>query len=103
VNNISFDAGRSLNGNGIVYFAGSVSLIAGNNSSFSGLLYIEDGFTMRQTSDIYGAVVCKGNCNIQGAGDYATIWYDDDVLSELRTKIGLYRWSNAFRSILNQE
>lgn len=100
---IKFDATRGLNGTAILYIDGNVSLIAGNHSSFSGLIYIDGNLTMRQTSDIYGAVVCNGSVNLQGSGDYATISYDDDVLNSLRTHVGQYMWVGAFRSVINRE
>jgi hypothetical protein len=78
-------------------------MISGNNSSFSGLLYIDGTFTMRETADIYGAVVVTGNTTIQGSGDSSSIYYDDDVLSALRTQIGQYRWVGALRSVINRE
>jgi hypothetical protein len=103
VASITFNAARSLNGTAIVFIEGNVSMISGNNSSFSGLLYIDGTFTMRETADIYGAVVVTGNTTIQGSGDSSSIYYDDDVLSALRTQIGQYRWVGALRSVINRE
>jgi hypothetical protein len=103
VNSITFDAARSLNGTAIVYIEGNVSMISGNNSSFSGLLYIDGTFTMRETSDIYGALVVTGNATMQGSGDSSSVYYDDDVLAALRTQIGQYRWTGALRTVINQE
>ena len=100
---ITFDAARGLNGTSVVYIDSNVTLLPGNNSSFNGLLYIDGNLTMRQKSDIWGAVVCHGNATLQGSGDYATIWYDDDVLNSLRQAIGMYRWSGAFRPVINRE
>jgi hypothetical protein len=100
---ISFDATRSLNGTGIIYFKGDVKLLAGNNSSFNGLVFVDGDVSMEQTADIYGALVCTGSVTLQGSGDYASVWYDDAVLAGLRTQIGQYRWSGAFRTVLNQE
>lgn len=100
---LKFDAARSLNGTGLVFVEGSVTMISGNNSFFTGMLYIDGNMTMRETSDIYGAVVVTGNMTVQGSGDYATIYYDGDALSQLNSRIGQYRWSGAFRSVVNNE
>ena len=100
---ITFDLARSLNGTAAVYIDSNVTLLPGNDSSFNGLLYVDGNFTMRQKSDIYGAVVCTGNMTLRGSADYATIWYDDEVLKSIRRAIGVYRWSSAFRSVINTE
>ena len=103
VSSISFDSLRNLSGTGVVYINGDVSLESGNNSSFNGMLYIDGDFTMRETSDIYGALICTGNVTLEGSGDYATVSYDDAVLAILRTHIGQYIWVGAFRSVINHE
>ena len=100
---ISFDSSRSLNGTAALYIDANVQLQPGNNSNFNGLLYVDGALTMRQRSDIHGAVVVRGNMTIQGSGDYASVWYDDDVLNSLRLAIGKYRWSGAFRPVFNRE
>jgi len=100
---IDFDASRGLNGTAIVFVSGDVTLNEGNNSSFNGMLYVDGDFEMRQTSDIYGALICTGHIKLKGSGDYATISYDDDVLGSLRTHVGQYMWVGAFRSVINRE
>ncbi|MEE2888042.1 MAG: hypothetical protein VX951_11495 [Planctomycetota bacterium] len=100
---LDLDSTRGLNGTGIVFVSGQVTLAAGNNSSFNGLLYVEGDFEMRQTSDIYGALVCTGSIKLKGSGDYATVSYDDDVLGSLRTHVGQYMWVGAFRPVINRE
>ena len=79
----------------IVICRGNLTLLPGNGSMFSGLLYVDGNFTMRSPSEIRGAVVGTGNVTIQGASDYATIYYDDDVLDALRARIGTYRQVTA--------
>ena len=54
---------------------------------------------MRQPSVINGSVIVTGAFFIQGSGDYATIYYDDDVLNTLRTEIGQYRWGSPVRDL----
>jgi hypothetical protein len=100
---ITFDAARSLNGGGVLFSTGDIVLAAGNNSSFSGLIYLQGDLQLLETSDIYGAVVCNGGVQASGSGDYATIWFDDGVLTDLRIRVGQYRWSSAFRPVLSAE
>jgi hypothetical protein len=100
---MTFDSIRGLNGTGIVYVAGSLAAISGNNSSFNGLLFVTGDMSIEETADIYGAAVVQGNVTVKGSGDYATIWYDADALSAVRREIGQYRWVGAFRPVINKE
>ncbi len=99
VSNITFDSTRALNGTAVVYIKGDVTLAIGNNSNFNGLLYIDGNLTMRQPSVMNGSVIVTDDFFIKGSGDYATIYYDDDVLNTLRTEIGQYRWSSPVRDL----
>ncbi len=100
---ITFNSTRSLNGTGIVFVDGNMSAESGNNSSFSGLLYITGNITLNETADVYGTAIVQGNLLVKGAGDYATMSYDDGALATIRREIGQYRWVGAFRTVLNQE
>jgi hypothetical protein len=95
VASINFDNARPLQGTGIVYIKGNVTISPGSNSTFNGLLYVDGNLTVRAPSEIRGAVVLTGNLSVQGSSDFATIIYDDDVLSALRLIVGQYRRSTA--------
>ncbi len=100
---IKFDSSRPLMGTGVLYFNGNVTLLPGSNSSFSGLIYVDGNLTVRAPSEILGAVVVTGNVTVQGAADFATITYDDDILNALRLDVGQYRLFNAFRRPVAQD
>ncbi len=93
--NVQFDAARPLLGNAIVVSRGNTTLAPGNNSNFSGMLYVEGNLTVRAPSEINGSVVCTGNVTVQGVPDYATINFDPDVLEALMRQLGNYRISNT--------
>lgn len=97
----SFDSTRPLSGTGIVYLRGNVTLLPGSNSAFNGLLYVDGNLTVRAPSEILGAVVVTGNVTVQGASDFATIAYDDEILNALRRDIGQYRRTTAITRPLN--
>lgn len=80
-----------LSGTAIVVVRGNVMMNPGNNSNFSGLLYVEGNLTVRDPSEIRGSVICTGNMTVQGAGDFATITFDAGVLNALMTQVGNYR------------
>ena len=92
---MTFDSSLPLNGTAIVIIRGNTTMISGNNSLFSGLLYVEGNLTVRAPSEINGSVVCTGNLTVQGSGDYATINYDGDVLESLMNSLGNYRMANS--------
>jgi hypothetical protein len=100
---VTLSGGKGLNGTGIVYVEGNLTVSAGNTSNFNGLLYVTGNLTLNETTDVFGAAIVQGNLAVQGTGDYATIWYDDDVMAALRRQIGQYRWTGAFREVINRE
>jgi hypothetical protein len=96
---ITFDASRPLTGTGVVYVQGNVTIDVGSSSVFNGLLYVDGDVVMRAPSEINGALVVTGTLDMSGVGDFATIQYDDGVLSALRVEIGNYRLSGAIRPL----
>ncbi|MFT4512743.1 MAG: hypothetical protein ACI89X_001546 [Planctomycetota bacterium] len=92
---MQFDASNPLEGAGLVIIRGNVTLSPGNNSLFSGLLYVEGNLTVRAPCEINGSVICTGNMTIQGSADFATINYDEEALSSLMDNFGNYRRANA--------
>lgn len=96
---ITFDAATPLAGFALVYIRGNCMIRPGSNSNFSGLLYVEGNLDVRAPSEIDGAVVVTGNFTLQGAGDFATINYNDEVLNTLRQSVGQYRFMGPFRPI----
>ena len=100
---LTLGSNKGLNGTGIVYIEGDVTVAAGTTSNFSGLLYVTGDLTLNETTDVFGAVIVQEDLVVQGMGDYATIWYDDKVLAALRREIGQYRWTGAIREVINRE
>ncbi len=92
---MTFTAAQPLKGTGVVAIIGNTTIGQGSYSAFSGLLYVQGNLTIREPSEIQGAVVVTGTVNVQGASDYATITYDDAILSHLRQELGTYRLSSA--------
>ncbi|MBX3464724.1 MAG: hypothetical protein KF830_16260 [Planctomycetes bacterium] len=92
---LQINASRPLNGTGIVIVRGNLVMNAGNNSLFSGLLYVEGNLTVRAPSEINGSVICGGNMTVQGASDFATINFDEGVLDALLSRFGNYRLSST--------
>ena len=96
-NTINFDAVRPLRGTALVIVRGNMTMTPGNNSDFSGMLYVDGNLTVREVCTLRGSVVCTGNLTVQGSGtnQYALIEYNGDVLNDLLGRVGNYTTSNA--------
>lgn len=92
---MTFTAAQPLKGTGVVAIVGNTTIDVGSYSAFSGLLYVQGNLTIREPSEIQGAVVATGTVTVQGASDYATVTYDDGILNHLRQELGTYRLSSA--------
>ncbi len=90
---------RRLEGNALVYVRGNVDFQVGNQSYFTGLLYVNGNVTMRESLEFNGTLVCTGTVTIQGQSDWINITYDDGALNGLRTEIGQYRLAGAIRRL----
>lgn len=90
---LNLDSSHPLLGSGIVVVRGNCVIAQGSNSNFSGLLYVEGNLTMRDPSEINGAVVVTGNCTIQGSGDFSTIRFDQTILDAMMMSFGNYQRS----------
>lgn len=92
---LTIDSSAPLQGSGLVIIKGNVNLNPGNNSLFSGLLYVEGNLTVRAPCELNGSVICTGNVTVQGSSDFATINYDEGALSALMQTFGNYRRANS--------
>ncbi len=96
---LAFTAARRLEGNGIVYVKGNVTIAAGSNSFFTGFLYVDGNVTIIAPVEFNGALVCTGTLALAGVSDFVNVNYDSSALNMLRTEIGQYRLSGAIHSI----
>lgn len=90
-----FDEDRPLTGTGVLVVNGNVLIDQASYSSFSGLLYVNGNLTVREPSELQGAVVVTGSVTVQGASDYATVTFDDGIVNRLRQTLGTYRQASA--------
>jgi hypothetical protein len=92
---LTLDSSNPLLGVGMVIVRGNLTLSPGNNSNFSGLLYVDGDLTIRSPCEINGAVVCTGSVLVQGASDFATINFDNGILEQLMQDFGNYRLAST--------
>jgi hypothetical protein len=94
---LTFDRDRPLRGKAIVYVEGDVTLQAGSNSFFSGLLIVTGRLTIEAPSLLRGAIVARGGVTVRGQADYAEVEFDESILDSLILEIGQYRLSSSVR------
>jgi hypothetical protein len=100
---VTFTAASPLKGTGVVAIVGNTTIGQGSYSAFSGLLFVQGNLTIREPSEIQGAVVVTGSVTVEGASDYATITYDDTILASLRQQLGTYRLSSTYSRPLAED
>ena len=100
---LTFDGSKPLRGTGVVIVVGDVTLSPGSYSAFSGLLYIQGNLTIREPTEVQGAVVVTGSVLLQGASDSVFVTYDDKILNHLRQELGTYRLASAVSRPMAQD
>jgi len=93
---ITFTDVRPLRGTGIVVVDGDATFAAGSNSFFNGMLVVRGKLTVRGPVYVRGTVVVTGAADVTGTGgDYSELIYDANILGEVLTLLGQYRFSTA--------
>lgn len=86
-----FDEKHPLQGGGILYVNGNLTIKPRTNASFFGEVYVAGNLDMDSPSVLSGSVVVRGKVDVRGAGDVSEIAYNDDILNVVRQKLGQYR------------
>jgi len=92
-----FDAAHPLTGGGVLYVDGDLTLVAGSNSNFVGLIFVTGQIDFCSPSWVEGQVIAVGGGTI-GEGDYdkANVIYNADVLNLVVQLIGNYRMKRTY-------
>jgi hypothetical protein len=88
--NATFDAAHRLNGSGLLIVNGSLTVPAGSNAYFSGVIYVTGDVSISGPAQLSGALIAQGNFSLSGGIDVATIQYDPTVLNSLRQQMSAY-------------
>ena len=93
---VVFDDNHPLRGTGVVVVRGNCTLESGNNSFFSGLLFVDGHLEMKAPAYVRGSVIVTGDATLLGTGgDYAEIEFDIDLVNDLISKMSRYRESKT--------
>lgn len=90
--NTTFDATTPLIGSGILVVLGDLTIAAGSNSNFNGLIYVTGDYHQHAPSLVSGAIVGLGNITLEGAGDFAEVDYDSAMITQIQKDMVQYRF-----------
>jgi len=94
--NAAFNSVNKLNGGGILYVNGNLTITAAaGDCLFSGVIYVTGTTTITGEALISGAVVSVGNVSMNGNGGVAEIDYDGPILDSVRQQVAQYRENKA--------
>jgi hypothetical protein len=98
-NTATFDNTTPLRGSGVLVVNGNLTV--GGNSNWNGILYVMGNYVQTQPASVSGSVVVAGGqtptttatANLTGSGDFADLYYDPFIRTQVSQQIGLYRLS----------
>ncbi|HUK36275.1 MAG TPA: hypothetical protein VLV86_20305 [Vicinamibacterales bacterium] len=97
--NANFTSTYPLNGSGILVVYGNVSIASSPNlSTWNGLIYCTGNFAETGPATINGSVIVATSgktAAVQGSGDFAEIYYDPFIISQMNQQLSQYRFSRS--------
>jgi hypothetical protein len=93
--NATFNPTRKLTGSGILIVLGNLILNPNSDTYYSGVIWVGGQFTMSPPGIINGAVVARGNVQVNGGTDVAEISYDASILDQIRQQMGNYLFTRS--------
>jgi hypothetical protein len=99
---VSFTNAFPLHGSGVLYVNGDLTVAAGSNSVFTGLIFVTGNVAISGPAHISGTLIINapGTLSMDGAGDVADVEYDDAILSNVFQQVGQYRRSTSETYVL---
>ncbi|MCA8943164.1 MAG: hypothetical protein KDB80_11445 [Planctomycetes bacterium] len=94
---LEFDAKNPLRGSGLLFVNGDLTIGAGSNSFFSGIVYVTGEIEVVAPAEIRGTIIGRDKIVTSGSGDYVKVEYDQSVLDAVQRDVGTYRISRAIR------
>ena len=77
-------------GSGVLVVIGDLFIPAGSN--YQGVIYVTGDYTQEGPSLVSGAVIAKGAVTMSGAGDFAEVDYDDNIINQVQAEMIQYRF-----------
>ncbi len=95
--NFTFNAGKPLNGGGILFVAGNLTIDGASAlQSWDGLVIVTGDFTLKNTATITGSVMVGGHVKMDAdSGKQPRILYSPDTLANVGQALGAYRMERS--------
>lgn len=93
--NATFNAGRPLQGSGILVVLGNLICNPQSNAFYGGVIWVQGNFQFSPPGIINGTVIANGNAHLLGGSDVAEINYDAAILAQIRQQMGNYLFSRS--------
>lgn len=97
--NAAFNSTTPLNGTGIFYITGNMTIAANSNSSYNGIIYCKGQYRQLAPSMVNGSIIGQGLINIESTGDISEVDYDADILGQVQSYTGQYRFRKGFYKV----
>ena len=81
----------------LLFVNGDLTIGAGSNSFFSGIVYVTGEIEVVAPAEIRGTIIGRDKIVTSGSGDYVKVEYDQSVLDAVQRDVGTYRISRAIR------
>jgi hypothetical protein len=91
----TFTTSRPLVGSGVLVVFGNLVIPSNSASNYNGVIYVTGNYSQSAPSTVHGAVVCTGNINLVGGGDFAEVDWDAALVQQVRNQVGGYRFSRS--------
>ncbi|HSE39205.1 MAG TPA: hypothetical protein VLH08_00445 [Acidobacteriota bacterium] len=89
-NDATFTTLQPLMGSGVLVVIGDLFIPAGSN--YQGLIYVTGDYTQEGPSLVSGSVIAKGAVTLSGAGDFAEVDYDNNIIIQVQAEMIQYRF-----------
>lgn len=90
-------SGAGLHGRMLLFVQGDFVAYGGNDSDFSGLLYVQGNSLIKGPFKFRGTIIAGGQLQVGGSADAVAINYDAGEVQRLRDALGRYRMCHDLR------
>jgi hypothetical protein len=86
----TFTTLEPLMGSGVLVVLGDLFIPAGSN--FQGVIYVTGDYEQEGPSLVSGGVIAQGAVTLSGAGDFAEVDYDNNIITQVQAEMIQYRF-----------
>ncbi len=91
--NATFTSTQRMTGTGVLVVFGNLTVQSNSYSNYNGLIYVTGNYYQYAPSQVNGAVVSQGYTQLRATGDFAELFYDEGILTQIQRHMGQYRFA----------